>query len=97
MNAPTPESRSKTFLLVGIHDGDATPQAALPGSRSGQLDLFDASPDAARLVWLAFTGDHDEADGARRCFQDRYHQAPRRTWRALGGLLLVGPVAEVIQ
>lgn len=99
MNAQTPVTASNAFLLVGIHEAGETPHAALPGSPGGQLGLFDGGPvasDAGGVVWLAFTGDHDEADAARR-FEEKYGQPPARVFDGLGGLLLCGPVPSEVR
>lgn len=70
------------------------PVLALPGASDGQLGLFDGGPGG--LVWLAFSGDHDQADAARR-FEARYGQPPARVFDGLGGLLLlVGPTPEEV-
>lgn len=87
MTTTTPRTRSNAFLLAG----------APPVAPGGQLGMFDgATPDPAGAVWLAFTGDHDEADAARR-FEARYGQPPRYVRDGLGGLLLAGPVPSEVQ
>ena len=91
MTTPTPESRSTVFLHVGIPDGAETPHAGTPGSGGDQLGLFDDAPDAAGLLWLGFTGDHDQ-DAARQRFEARYGRPPARVFLGLGGILFCGPV-----
>ena len=102
-----PETPSTVFLHVGIPDGAETPHAGTPGSGGDQLGLFDGSatltaggsaenaevgtPDAAGLLWLAFTGDHDQ-DAARQRFEAKYGRPPARVFLGLGGILLCGPV-----
>jgi hypothetical protein len=67
------------------HTPPATPES------DSQFPLFDAAPSLDGCYYLAFTGDHNEADAAR-IFAGRYGQAPQYIVDGLGGLLLVGPV-----
>ena len=85
------ESRSTAFWHIGIPDGAETPHAGTPGSGGDQLGLFDGTPDASGLLWLAFTGDHDQ-DAARQRFEAKYGRPPARVFLGLGGILFCGPV-----
>ncbi len=94
MTTTTPETASNAFLYVGIHDASET-HSGPAGGAGGQLGLFDGTPEPGGIVWLAFTGDHDEADAARR-FEARYGQPPRYVRDGLGGLLLCGPIPSEV-
>jgi hypothetical protein len=95
--ASEPSTRLNTLfdLLTPALASPGQPGAILAGPEQ-QTTLFDAAPDQRGGAWLAFSRDHS-VNAAIETFRRRYGQLPRNCFDGLGGLLLVGPVPDLVE
>ena len=80
-----------------------SPVYGLPGGSGAILagpeqstTIFEDAPDPRGGAWLAFSRDHS-VNAAIETFRRRYGQLPRNCFDGLGGLLLVGPVPDLVE